>query len=547
MNGKSKERQRGLTIYLIEASFDDKSIISKPAHEHQVLVDGVLVGTLYIESRQPKPPQWAEFFTPYVPPEAFGWVSTSSAVLLVETSGRTFAITFGHGRHLLALGCCEERFGLKVVLNSIPPERIRSLDKRSFDAINSNSRVQASQEANAQEFGIDAEQDLLRAVTGIPGDYRLGKRLSGRDALHADVLCSLQTIKELLSLYYSKFQDDTYKAEFAWIDNIAELPSESPTANALNNKLLDILQDIRVGSKNAKCWLSVPEIIDWERTESFQYGRRASASRHHDLHLPGFFRSVEPHVPITMALLRERYALAVDPEGSPVHKWQVYKCIHCEIEEGSRVYILSGGKWYAIARDLADQVNDYYANLPRFQTDLPVYDDEDEASYCRRVADGSAGAIALMDRKLVRLQGRTSPIEFCDLYTARKEMIHVKRYGASNVLNHLFAQGLVSGEALRSLEGFVAKVNEHLAPSHRLPDGPVPRDTAGRHIVFAIVSESRNELVLPFFARVSLRHAAKRLTSMGFDVSLAKVSVDDHLSRTEKVPPDEPRRRRRKG
>ena len=50
----------------------------------------------------------------------------------------------------------------------------------------------------------------------------------------------------------------------------------------------------------------------------------------------------------------------------------------------------------------------------------------------------------------------------------------------------------------------------------------MPRDY---EIVFAIVSRSQRDLDLPFFSKVSLRVAVKRLEARGYRVSLNKVSV----------------------
>src|ERR1019366_610765 len=96
---------------------------------------------------------------------------------------QVFALPFGQGRYLLNLDKLEERFGLKVCLNSIDAAAIRSIDKRSFDALLTQSRVQTSKAAPIADFGLDVEQDLLRAATGTPVDKGLGERMSGLDSL----------------------------------------------------------------------------------------------------------------------------------------------------------------------------------------------------------------------------------------------------------------------------------------------------------------------------------------------------------------------------
>ena len=77
-----------------------------------------------------------------------------------------------------------------------------------------HSREQASYQVGAQDFGLDIERDLLRAVTGSPIDPRLGNRLAGMDALKTIVRVKIFNIPQLLELYYKKYQDTAYKTYF---------------------------------------------------------------------------------------------------------------------------------------------------------------------------------------------------------------------------------------------------------------------------------------------------------------------------------------------
>lgn len=55
-----------------------------------------------------------------------------NVVLLVKASKRLFALTFGSGRHLLEYGAYERNFGLRVALNLVDPDQIRSAQSRTF-------------------------------------------------------------------------------------------------------------------------------------------------------------------------------------------------------------------------------------------------------------------------------------------------------------------------------------------------------------------------------------------------------------------------------
>jgi uncharacterized protein (TIGR04141 family) len=156
---------------------------------------------------------------------------------------------------------------------------------------------------------------------------------------------------------------------------------------------------------------------------------------------------------------------------------------------------------------------------------LPDYHDGSETEYNARVANEDRARLALMDTKLIEYPGMASKVEFCDLYSRSREIIHVKRYGGSSVLSHLFAQGLVSGELFRRDEEFRRMVNAKLPASHRLGASVRRIDAARFEIVYAIVSKSTKALNIPFFSKVNLRNADRRLKTFGYRVSLLKVQA----------------------
>ena len=132
-----------------------------------------------------------------------------------------------------------------------------------------------------------------------------------------------------------------------------------------------------------------------------------------------------------------------------------------------------------------------------------------------------------MDKKNIRYGGGASQIEFCDLFTRNRVMVHVKRYGGSSVLSHLFAQGVVSATLFLQDSDFRRKVNQALPASHRLSRPERRPNVQHYEVAFAIVSRSRGDLALPFFSKVNLRNACQTLTGFGYQVTLTKIpSVD---------------------
>lgn len=523
---------RGFSIFRLKDVPEDwTKVLKNPGRLHHFLIRsaGTDVGDLYVQPSKSSPPRWASLFEGSIDLSALGRVSSTAAVLFIARDDRAFAVIFGHGRHLLEPNCWEERYGLLVALNSIGERQLRSIDKQSFDAFSSHSRIQVSKETGATDFGLDIERDLLRAVVGTPRNASLGERLGGFDVLHASVRVALGDIPKLLDSYERQFRSRSYRSAFPWIDHVRQVRDESTTAR------LDGLLTEKITSNDLdRCWLAVPEVIDWTQPWTFRYGTSRRHPEHHDISFRTFLESERDPSKVTLATLHARRVLGFDADGVQRLMWTVYRCIYAEIDYASDTYLLNGGVWYRIAKDFVTEVNEAYERMPRYDLQLPDYDDETETAYNARVAQDDPGTFAAMDRKNCQYGGGRSKIEFCDLYTPDRDLIHVKRYGSASNFSHLFSQGVVSGESFQMDAEFRALVNAALPSTHairRVQDRP---DRDVYRIVFAVVSEAAEVLRLPFFSRVTLRHAYRSLTAFGFRACLAKIQVAPSRARLKR-------------
>jgi uncharacterized protein (TIGR04141 family) len=102
-------------------------------------------------------------------------------------------------------------------------------------------------------------------------------------------------------------------------------------------------------------------------------------------------------------------------------------------------------------------------------------------------------------------------------------MVHVKRYGNSSVLSHLFSQGVVSGELFVSDREFREKLNVKLPAGHKLANPILRPDPTQYEVVYGIISNMDGPLDIPFFSKVTLRNARRHLTGFGYQVTLAKI------------------------
>jgi uncharacterized protein (TIGR04141 family) len=292
------------------------------------------------------------------------------------------------------------------------------------------------------------------------------------------------------------------------------------------------------GGHSPDLWLAIPDVVDYAGIHRFRF--TGSSVSHNDLHMPGFIRALSEDDKLTVDLLKRKLAFAVDDDGKKVgDQWPVYKCIHFEVDQGEDTYLLAAGKWFKIRTDFTKEIDEYFESIPTLDLGWEEYKHPSEGEYNKSVFSSSNGVYALMDAVDIPLGGLRDKIEFCDLYSKERELIHVKRYGASSLLGHLFNQGLVSGQHLRSHAGFAELVNKNLPDTHKidLSNDQVPRDTSPYKIVFAIISEDQeSELHIPFFAKVAFKHVCQRLKSFGFTkIYRSKIAVEATFSKLEKA------------
>src|ERR1051325_7948572 len=271
-------------------------------------------GQLFIKKTPPVPPKWATLFKDSVHLASL-MVPGVSAAFLVEVNGRWFVLAFGHGgRFLIKDDVCEERFGLLCALNSVDPKTFRCVDVQSLDAIQSHTRIQSGQETTPDQFGLDVQQDMLKATVGAPLDPALGTRMTGSDSLSVTVKMDLSDLPFLLGEYRKQFEAGLSAKDHQWVNNIW-LTKSTAVIEALEAEL-----NARLAARHLDdVWLSIPEIIEWSSVMGFVY-THSRGEVYADITLQGFLKSVKADTPLTLELLRQRKVSCADADHKPTFK-----------------------------------------------------------------------------------------------------------------------------------------------------------------------------------------------------------------------------------
>jgi uncharacterized protein (TIGR04141 family) len=550
-----KQKRITLNVYLLKEPpagtecWTEKDFIASPigsrgkpkrigTEKYPLGLDGVY-GTLFI--RKPlleTPPEWLSFVQEGLANSVntSKWKNKSiSALLVVQQASRQFAIAFGYGRHLIEPRLIEDRFGIRVVLNSVLPEKIASIDRQTFDASPRISRTQTIKAAAVSDYMINAEQDLLRGLVGYTrNDYSevFGSVIAGIDSFKASIPMELSGLEKFLKLSlersiskdYLSPDVDGHPSEFSWVENLLPVKDKD-----LIGELEDQLWESLNSTERKNMWLAIPDLIDWSGVTGFSYGGNVQDIEVDPvLDLDRFVSTLRKDA--TLETVKRREIFMVFSDGAPPKPFSAFRCLYAEVKTKAGLFILNVGGWFKVERSFQAMVEGYFVQLPRksFTEPFLEYSHDGEGAYNEDICDRASGSLAMLDRKLIRFGGSYDKIEVCDIYKpktgkGRGEFIHVKRGRGSSTLSHLFAQGFVASTLMVREPGFVKDVNLQLQKQN-IADIPEAFEARGNDVVYAIIDgPASDSLDIPFFSKVTLQNYGKTIASYGYQVRLMHI------------------------
>lgn len=516
-----------LNVLLLKRSVKKFSDALKPDHSLSEVTLEKTIGdgsALYVKEPHNNPPTWQKFLAPIAAEQLKLANASSSAVLFVQTEKRIFAFCFGHGRSELKGDAAENGFGLKVALNRVHPSKLRSVDARTVENGVTTKRLQTSRDADQTAFGLDVARDLLRQVVGQPDDPDFANKVVGSDTLTFHARITAGGLGAKCSQLLDGYKDKKYKQHFDWVDHLAEV-NDPVLKDKLDEKLASALAQGSLEDMH----LAATSVMDWENVETFKLGG-ASRTVFHDLDVEAYVAALGNKLgQITPQRLRS-YQVKARFAGSDSYfpQGSVYASLVWETRYKGQFYAFVDGNWYSVDKAYADTVAKFVKGIPSSSaTPLPDSQSrEKEGAYNERVANADPN-LFLLDRQLVTPDGNATQIEFCDLLSKTKQLIHVKRKTRSATLSHLFAQGTVAAQLFVQDAKVRKQVKDIIragAPGggflQHIPDG---RPTASDYeVVYAIIAKPNANwpLSLPFFSQVNLMYSCRVLDGLGYKYAL---------------------------
>lgn len=485
-------------------------------------------GVLYVRRSEEKRPSWGSVLD-----EVAGHLipnlanRSSSAVLLLRVDGDIFAFAFGYGRYLIEPSLFVQDFGIRTALNTLDDKSLRSVDLHTLEDQPVQKKSQAARDSEVGVFGIDILRDVLRAVTGVPKRGVNLVQIAGGDSMFSfGVEMEAADFPDLARRIKGYYANDDYKTSFSWVDNVRKIKDDT-SIEALNALLVQA-----VSTRNPGIMITLPEIGAWDTILGFSFTRNKGSVRP-VIHAADYIDTITDLAHLNPDGLKRDRLFVHDVDGN-ITEHSVYRCIYFEIVDGDKTKIIFDGKWYEVDATFIGRIAEILDRIEISTLAFPaveVWDDggkskiEAEGDYNIRAA--AAHGYFLLDKKLVKTDRATSPIELCDLLTPAKQLVHVKhRKGGSAGLSHLFAQGGVAAEIVLGDKAFRKKARTVLRGVNPAARDLVPLDnltSSDYEIVFLILGEGSATLKqnLPFFSKVNLSKAFENLTQRGFRVSIA--------------------------
>lgn len=510
--------------------------------------NGVTGASLYIGQIYSNPPSWVEFLgqqSADLPADIFA--SGAGAVVFLPVGPRTAAVCFGHVHIALNDDAFERQFGLKVTLNTVPRDQLRTLDLATPDAVTFQKRVQASRDSDLQAFGVDMLRDLARVAGGTPTDLKFARFVAGKDSLSITCEVKADGLQQKCADVLKAYKKVDYQKEFAWVDNMQVVHEKDII------KLLDVQIDTALGNlrngQASQLHMSPPEVVNYTEGSELHYnGFGSHGTTFHSLSIDDYVSELNRcdfDGDFSEVKANHRIKAKGDGEEEFSEKWRVYDCFVFEASLGvgdkAKHYVLFAGDWYVVEKRFKQLVEDYFGALEK----VAIIGPTDCANERDLIADIEANRPELLklDQQKINPTGvRYGNLEPCDFLSKNGEFIHLKDGESSGPISHVWMQGLVSAEAFVSDAKFRKTLRSKVKSlgggfEEQLPKSTERVDRTKFKVVYGVMRKpyADGTLGLPFFSKVSLQAAAQRIEQFGLAIAIeliekpaGEAAADDH-------------------
>jgi uncharacterized protein (TIGR04141 family) len=347
------------SIYLLKNEFNAIEALSEDSELEEGIQASELPAeaTLFILDSQETPPWWKSYFGI----QKHLMQALKGAIVFLPVSGRTFAITFGHVFHNLKPESFEYDFGLRVTLNSVDPEKLKSLDSLMPENAR-RQRTQLSVGSDLTLFDFDRDSTILKSLTGkVREDLKpFFKHATGASNIRISSDVIPTGLPALCAKLLELYQDKTYETTFPDIQNVS--PIKDPIViNALNKNLIDALK-----AKSENVILTVPDIVNHADETHATFVGEGKGLVYEDVFIDRYYEYLDtsgfPLATIDIGALKKHHLILTNEAGQPRgDRPSILKCLifDTSLDGGTAGYHLCEGNWYWVDGNYVSELSTY--------------------------------------------------------------------------------------------------------------------------------------------------------------------------------------------
>lgn len=556
------KKTRSFSIYLLKQGYDAKNSLKYPNDLTSINATKLPEdASLFVYDKNVNTPWWVDYFGIQKSLSQ----KNNGALIFIPVENRCFVLSFGYVYHYLINESYEYDFGLRVTLNSLDPQKLKSVDILA-PGIARRKRMQIPISSELTYFDFDSNSEILKGITGIVKDeyVNLFKNATGSVSLKVNLKIEPEELIERCQKFLELYESEKFLTEFPNIQKI--IPEKDPVRiEKLNNVLVE-----NINKKNQKLILSIPEIIDYsdEVFCKFRVVRnkqtKCTSKLYNDITIDNFYDYLNSQDinEITLETLKNSDLKLCKCDGKITKSFSIYQSLIFDIDIASdnHIYHLCEGEWYRIAPDYLEKLNNSIKNVCE-DSKLISYNHDKETSkgliYCEEEYNKAVVNEAVkegknffcLDRKNISPRG-LSPIEPCDILEINKQyeqcvFYHIKISTSSAKLSHLFNQGANSFELLYLEETFRNNLKELLKKPEIIKnltniDNININDIIDKKnykVIFGIITDKDKNSPsdnLPLFSKISLSRILKIFEFSNTKVSLTFIKDESKNKKTSK-------------
>lgn len=521
---------------------------------HHKAEDGT-VCTIFSQYRHEQAPKWFSFVKDSVDPKYYPWLRNRNAAALIiistkiKDSFRFFAVSLGHGHHMLSDDLVESDFGKIATLNSV--RKIKVANSREIGVNAVQKRLASNSEVELGRIGVHLDYEILTGVSGRCEEESLGTRIGGEDSLQLNSSITLETLGAKCRKLFAASKDDRYKTEHPQVERMKTVKDDHKEAELCT----ELLNAINSRQRSMKISVAAPDLIDYEVFD--EYHMTGCETSTPEMTLEALYDMLGDRQ-ITMSGLKERIKIQArsctdDSLKSKQEPLIAYLRFEVDDETKGLVYVLSGRKWYVLSRNYVEtvrnglkQVLEPYSGptLMPWPRSLPPYPPKDKPGeiawhegFYNLQYHGPADFL-FMDRDNYTLGegGGHDQIEISDFFYHPSAMhFCVKRRHKSQTLSHLFSQGSVSADLFSRSKDY--RTSFYNDVSARWPNAKVELLDRLTFVYCIALEDPPKDAIdaLPLFSQINLLRHAGDIRARRYGVQLCTIKLVDDLHGLDKL------------